>query len=491
MAQPMNPQQIRNIGVYGVIREAEVDYSLAPEGSVPFVKNFHFDRKGAATVRPGMAVLGATIATGYPIWGLHNSQSGSMFAAVSQSGSMRVYALPSGGSWASSLTGGSANIKVRFLEAGGRTVALNFGSASNQYSSIRFYSTSDTWVTSGNPINPQAATDQVAGSIQPQFGEVYKSRIYLLNRNSRLHFSEVIDSNGNFDWAPSTNYVDINPNDGEASTGLRRFSLELLVFKPNYIYRFKTSGTDPDPLIKIGTRSNESIVEGKRGVYFHHDSGFFRYNGGYPQEISRPISDIVDSIPFGQFGDIAGWKDSDHVYFSLGTVNVSEVDGTLTIKNAVGRYTESSEIWTLYSYGQHIRLGSDYNSGSNLSRVVGLQNGVVATHNSGTTDLGEPISYVIRTKWYEFEGLANRKVLQELVGYCEKALGARLMYRVDEKTTFEPIGQLQKLVNHFDKQSIRFHRIQFQVAGMSRGEAPIFRGLDLIKGINEGIVDDI
>ena len=64
MSQPMQPQQIRNIGSYGAVREASVDYSLAPEGSVPDVQNFHFDRIGAATVRPGMATLGATVAAG-------------------------------------------------------------------------------------------------------------------------------------------------------------------------------------------------------------------------------------------------------------------------------------------------------------------------------------------------------------------------------------------------------------------------------------------
>ena len=499
MATQLTPQQIRNIGVYGVIREAEVDYGLAPEGSVPDAVNFHFDRKGAATVRPGMTTLGATIAAGYPIWGLHNAQNGTMFAAISQSGTMRLYALPSGGAWASSLTAGTANTKIRLLEAAGRTVVLNWGNASNMYSSIQFLNTSGSWVTTGNPINPQALTDDVANSVQPQFGEVYKSRIYLAGgdtsgtpiRLSRLHFSEVINSSGNYTWSPSTNFVDINPNDGENISALKRFSLELLVFKPNYIYRFKTAGVDPDPLIKIGTRSQESVVEGKRGLYFHHDTGFYRYTGGFPTEISRPISDIVDAIPFGQYDDISAWKDSDHIYWSLGTVAASETGGTLTIKNAVARYTESSDVWTLYAQGQHIRLGTDYNSSTALSRVVGLQNGVVATYNSGTTDLGEPIPYRVRTKYYEFEGLATRKVIQELVAYCEKAQGAQLMYRTDEDRTFKPVGQLTNLSTHFDKVSLRNHRIQFQVTGLSRGEPPIFRGIDIIKGLNEGIVDDI
>src|SRR3990167_196398 len=352
----LKQKSIRPIGVYGVIRPASVDDFIVPDGAVTEVQNFKFDRVGAATLRAGITTLGATISTGatssygYPVWGLHNSQNGSIFAVISVNGSSRVYVY-NGSTWASSLTGGTANVKTRFVEAGGRTVVLNFGLSTNGYSSIRFLTVNDSWVTTGNPINPQAITDQLAGSPQPQFGEYYKSRIYLAGGNtngtninsSRLLFSSVITSSGNFTWSPSTDFVDINPNDGESITALKRFSLELLIFKPNYIYRFRTSCVDPDPLVKVGTRSQESVVEGKRGLYFHHDTGFYRYSGGYPEEISRPIADIVDAIPFGQRDDVGAWKDSDHIYWTLaGDITVTGPKGAITIKRAVVRYTESS-----------------------------------------------------------------------------------------------------------------------------------------------------
>lgn len=493
MPQPMERKSIRTVGIYGVIRPAEVDDSLIPEGAVAEAMNVHFDRKAAVTVRPGLAVLGATIQAGYPIWGLHNTQSGSMMAVISQGSSARVYAF-AGASWVSSLADGTANVKIRFLEAAGRTVVLNFGSATTMYSSVRFFSSADTWVTTGNPINPQAITDQVANSVQPSLGEVYKSRIYLAGDNtnknriglSRLWFSNVINSSGNFAWTPSTDFVDINPNDGENITGLRRYSLELLVFKPNYIYRFKTTGLDPDPLIKLGTRSNESIIEGKKGLYFHHDSGFYRYTGGYPVEISRPISDIVDAITFANYSEIAAWKDSNNIYWQIGDITI---DGdSLSWRNCVVRYTESSEVWTIYSYPNEVQFGSDYNSGSALSRVIGLDNGVVATVNSGTSDLLEPIKYRMITKWYEWEGAENRKVIQEILALCEKAEETRLMYQTDGNVEWHDLGQLKKYLNYFKQLSIKFHRIRFKITGTSRDEAPIFLGLEVIKGTNEGVI---
>lgn len=491
MASELKPKQIENIGVYGLIRQAEVDDNLIPDEAVTEVINFHFDRKGAATVRPGMTTLGATIQAGYPIWGLHNAQNGTMFAALSQGGSMRVYAFPSGGTWASSLTGGTANVRLRFLEAGGRTIVLNFGLSTNMYSSVRFLDTSGAWVTTGNPINPQGLTDQIAGSPQPQFGEVFKSRIYLAGGNtdgsnltsSRLWFSSVISSSGNYTWNPTTDYVDINPNDGENITALKRYSLELLVFKPNYMYRFKTAGTDPDPIITVGTRSQESVIEGKRGVYFHHESGFYRYAGGYPVEVSRAISDIVAAIPYAQFDDVPAWKDGDHICWALGDLTVEGV----TWANVVIRYSESSEIWTVYSYANEVKTAATYNSGAAVSRVLGLDNGAVATFDVGTSDLGEPIKYRLRTKWYVWDGLATRKNIQELLAFCERAQISELMYQVDEKLEIQTIGQLTKMINFFDKQDIKFHRIRFFVVGMSRNESPIFRGIEITKGINQGL----
>ena len=494
MPTPFEKKSIRNLGIYGIIRPATVDDYLIPEGAVTEAVNVNFDRIGAVTVRPGITTLGATIQAGYPIWGLHNTQSGSMMAVISQGASARVYAY-AGASWLSSLADGTANVRTRFLEAGGRTIVLNFGSATTMYSSVRFFSTADTWVTTGNPINPQAITDQVARSVQPRFGEVYKSRIYLAGGNtngtnidsSRLWYSNVISAAGNFAWTPTADFVDINPNDGENITGLKRYALKLLVFKPNNIYQFSTAGVDPDPLIKVGTRSNESIIEGKKGLYFHHDSGFYRYTGAYPTDISRPISDIVQAITYANYLTISSWKDDNNIYWNVGDLTI---DGnSLDWRNCVVRYTESSEVWTVYSYPNEVPFASTYDTGAALSRVLGLDNGVVATLNSGTTDLREPIKYRMITKWYEWEGVENRKIIQEFIALCEKAQETRLMYQTDGNIEWNDLGQLKKYLNYFKQLNIKFHRIRFKVSGTSRDEAPIFLGLEITKGTNEGPVE--
>ena len=495
MATPLEPQKIRAIGINGLMREAAVDSVLTPEGAVTDVVNFSFDRKGAATVRAGLTTLGATVLTARPCVGLHNAQQGTALAVFSNTNSATIYSFD-GSAWSMSLDGGTASVRIRFVDFGSYTIALNF--MYNTYSSMRFWNAGSSrhWHNTGNPINPQNMW-----GFAPQLGEVYKSRVYLggdtagqgggsgavVTNRSRLYFSTVISSTGNITWNPGVDYVDINPGDGENMTGLKRFSLELLVFKPNYIYRFKTSGTDPDPLIKVGTRSNESIVEGKRGLYFAHDSGIYRYSGGYPVEISRPVSDIYDAVPYSQLDDIIAFNDSDHVYFSLGNVTVAETKESVTIRNCVLRFTESSEVWTVYSLSNEARAGITYNSGSAISRIIGTDHGVVATFGSGTTDFGEPIKYRLRTKWYEWEGMATSKVVEEILAICEKAQTTELMYQVDEQTAWTSLGQLKQYLNFLKNLSIRFHRIRFLVTGIARFESPVFQGIEVIKGQNEGI----
>lgn len=493
----LTPIKIDNLGIYGVIREAEVDSSLIPDGALTEAQNVHFDRRGAVTVRPGIAALGATVLTTRPCTGLHNVQSGTAIAVFSNGGSATIYSFGTSSTpsaWAVSLDGGTASVRVRFVDFGSYSIALNFNY--NTYTSMRFWDGGTrAWRHTGNPINPQNMW-----GVSAQLGEAYKSRVYLFgdtvpqgsgqvaSNKSRLFFSSVISSTGNITWSPAVDYVDINPGDGEGGTGLKRYSLELLCFKPNYIYRFRTSGVDPDPLIKVGTRSQESIVEGERGLYFHHDSGFYRYTGGYPEQISRPLSDIVRAIPFSQFDDIVGWSDPDHVYWAIGTVSVAETTETVTIKNCVLRYTESSDVWTVYSMAWDIRGGITFNSGTTLSRIVATDMGHVATHNSGTTDLGEPIKYRMRTKWYWWDSVSTRKNIEEIVATCEKAQATELMYQIDEEREWKTIGQVKKLTNYFQRQKIRFHRIRFQVTGMSRLEAPIFRSIEIVKGTNDGLI---
>ena len=468
-------QKIRNLGVYGLIRESEVDNELIPDGALTEAVNVSFDRKGAVTLRPGLTAIGSQVLSGTTCFGLYNA----MFSDSSLNCLLSVFGgtvWKSTGSDFTESTSNTGSLKTRFATFADRAIKVNGTDNMTCF-------TGTSWTTSGDPVNE----DDMA-SYDTKYIDVFKSRVYTAGNSTnpdRLFYSSVVDGTGNIEWAPTEDYVDINPNDGENISAIRRFSLELLVFKPNYIYRFRTTAVDPDPLIKIGTRSQESVVEGKRGLYFHHDTGFFRYTGGYPQEISRPISDFIDAIALSAYSDIAGWRDNDHIYWSIGDLTVSGTSYT----NVVVRYTESSQVWTVYSYGSELKIGVDYDDSSTLYRVVGDDNGYVLKVNEGTDDNGTAISYRGVTKWYSFGGVGDRKIIQEIISISEKAQAMKAEYQIDDESIWHNLGQVKEFKTDFGTLDIKFYRIRFKVSGISSQEAFIFRGFEMPKMLTEGVVE--
>lgn len=502
-------QTIRPVGVYGIQRESSIDSSLIPQGGITEAVNFHFDRIGAAITRPGITRIGNTMSgINGDIVALHNA-SGTALLIASSAGNVWRHD-PEDDTWSNSGMSANDATKIRFVDFSNRTlripVALTGSYASMAVNSFDYqYSASSA---NGNRLNIAQFMDGggIADRKRASFGETYKSKIYLAgdpDNKSRLYFSSIISSLGEINWNPTVDFVDISPGDGEDISGLKRYSLELDVFKPNYIYRFKTSGLDPDPLIRIGTRSQESIIEGKRGLYFHHDTGFYRYSGGYPEEISRPIADIVDAIPFGQRDDVGAWKDSDHIYWTLaGDITVTGPKGAITIKRAVVRYTESSDVWTVYSYAYTIGRGGPYITATSSSIIVapntplsggGLSQGFAAEFNKGIVDATSqgslPINLSLITKWYEWGGIENTKFIQQMVAIAEKGMGMNIMYQVNDYEDWTSLTpDLRKLITLFDVPTKKFNRIRFKVAGVSNQESAVFMGLDIIKGTNEGLV---
>jgi len=478
--QPLEPKIINNIGIYGLIRQAEVDDSLVPDGAVTEAINVHFDRKGAVTLREGLTGIGSQISSGYSCLGLYNAlfsdSSKNCLLSVFSDGTNNDIYTSTGGNWSKTLQDDTAGAKTRFVTFSDRVIRVNGQDA------MKVWDGDGAWDTSSNPINPD---DMV--SYPTKYIERYKARVYTAGNSTypdRLFYSSVVDSSGNITWTPGTDYVDISPNDGENISALKRFGTELLVFKPNYIYRFTTSGVDPNALIKIGTRSQESVVEGKKGIYFHNDNGFYLYNGGYPTEKSRPISDFVDAIPYSYYDDITGWADEDHIYWSVGDLTVNGKSYT----NVVLRYTESADIWTIYSYATELSFGTTYNNGSTIYRIVGDDNGYVYLFNSGNTDNGTAISYKLRTKWYDLGIKSYQKVLNDFSGICEKAQGSTVFYEIDDTNQPKQLGQLRKYITNFTGKSIKFHRIRFHLRGISEQEPFVFQGFELLKLFNEGYI---
>lgn len=75
-----------------------------------------------------------------------------------------------------------------------------------------------------------------------------------------------------------------------------------------------------------------------------------------------------------------------------------------------------------------------------------------------------------------------------LVTVCEKAQAANLFYQTNENAEWIEVGQLKSFLTFFDNLKIKHNRIRFKIAGVSRDEPPVFLGIEIPLGINEGII---
>lgn len=467
-----NKTTLPNI-VKGIIREKAIDSTIAPTDSCEFSMNLHTDQLGVLTLRKGLTLLGANIGSN-PVLGIGNyrNNAGTNYKALAVVGT-KVFSF-NGSNWSSVRTGLTNEQKARFTNLVDYIFMVN----GNGNQALQTYNGSGNF-----------GTTNVASLPAGDFIENYRSRIWVAdNSDDKVYYSDVVTTSGTI--TGGTSYIQVSPQDGEKITGLKRHPRALLVFKNNHIYRiFSINSTDPDPSIKRGTYSNESIIECKAGIYYHHPTGFYKFNfDGEQQEISRPIIDIVQAIPRSYYENVSGWSDDDHIYWSIGDITLNGV----SFSNVVVCQTLSTQNWTIYSYASEIRSAGLYDDGTNLRTIVGDDVGNVLTFNSGNTDNGTPIYYDLQTHWYWLsETKTSKKSFTELATLHENAQGANISYQLDKagENQWKPIGSIKKDLTQIDSVNAKsFTRVRFRFSGSSSGTPFIFIGWEILNTVIDGEV---
>ena len=455
-----------------MVREAAVDETLVPQNSLELSLNMHGDRIGSLQGRLGTTLLGTQLTDNTPIlgMGLYRNNAGTIYGALAKVGTVVKAYL--GSSWANVRTGLTEASKARFTNFVDYTFMVN-GNGSEDM---------QTWGGTGN-----FSTTYTSNAPKGDFIENYRSRIWIADKSDdKVYYSDVVTTAGAIEWPVATQYIQISPADGESITGLKRHPRMLLVFKQNHIYRlYNNNNTDPDPAINRGTYSQESIIEAKDGIYYHHPTGFYKFvDGGDQEEISRPIIDIIKAIPRANYENIAGWEDDDHVYWSVGDVTLNGI----VYSNLVCRRTISTQIWTVYSYPTEIRSTVVYDNGTTLTQLLGDDDGNVLQFNTGNTDNGTPIYYDVISHWMYFTSNKQfQKSFSKLLAFHENAQGLKLSYQVDtdnQKNTnnvWKNIGDLKEdIYETLSCNCKNFTRWRIRITGSNTGTPSIFRGFEIV-----------
>jgi hypothetical protein len=468
----------------GTIRSAQLNDTVTPENSVQLAMNCNFDRIGAITTRLGMASYATQRAGSITSFGTLSIQGGvkRLFSQVGLD--ISVW---SGINWNSVRTC-STVAKARFSQFLGRVWMVN-GSSGD----VPKTSNGGAFDTTDVP-----ATFPKADFIQAGF----EGRVWVADASKDiLYFTDIVQStNGTTYVTPLT--FDITKNfitkfssqDGESITGLFRVPKALLLFKQNHIYRvYGSANVDPYPAYNVGTYSQESIIQAKDGLYFHHSSGFYKFSyDSQPTEISRRVIDFVKAIPRTSYENIVGVYDGyDAVKWSVGSVTVEGV----TYANCQMRYTLSTQVWTIYDFsGLNITALVTFDDGQTIEQIAGTSLGVVAKLDSGYTDLGASIYYEVIDRWRSFtEMYSKSKSISGIMVATENGAGMQLQYQTEKSgaDVWKDIDVVKDQYNALfpNANTDDFNNSRFRLRGNTKGTPIIIHGIEILsiqdKGLDE------
>lgn len=482
---PSLPPTVRNSLESGLISDLAVGENRRPETSCSESINFDFQTIGPARTRAGITQTGNTLSGN--LLGLHQfidtvNSGGTNTQLIAVDGTV-VYYL-SGGTWTSKRTGLTTGSKARFADFLNQTFMVNGVDATALWTG----STGTSFVTTGNALNAPIG----------KFIETFSGRVWIAGNPTypdNLYYSTVptLASTQTISWSTDptsgTQFFPVSPNDGESITALKRYRNVLVVFKQNRMYKvYNPSSADSDPAYVVGTYSQESVVETKEGLFFHHSSGFYQYNVyGIAQEISIPILDIVRNIPASSYASVAGWvdPDGDHVNWSVGDVTY----GGVTYTNLVVKYRMSTQVWTHRTYPVKFLCSCRYNNGTTLSNIVGGTNGKTYTYNLGTTDDGTPIYYSLVHRWENLDGLISTRKNIMTIGFNHYGgAGTNVNYQIQGDLPDDwskKIGQFDQYNTGFNSVNIKGKKIRVRISGQNIGQSFEYHGYEMIGATDE------
>jgi hypothetical protein len=251
---------------------------------------------------------------------------------------------------------------------------------------------------------------------------------------------------------------------------------------------------DAYPAYNVGTYSQESIVQAKDGLYFHHSSGFYKFAyDTQPTEISRRIIDFVKAIPRSSYENIVGIYDGyDAVKWSVGSITVEGV----TYQNCQLRYSISTQVWTVYDFsGTNITALIRYDNGTTIEQVAGTSTGVIAKLDSGLTDLGNPFYFEMIDRWRSYTEMYSRsKSISGIMVASENGAGSLLQYQIQSSgaNVWNDIGTIKD--NNYalfpNASTSDFNISRLRLSGRTSGTPVVFSGIELLKIQDKGLEEN-
>ena len=240
---------------------------------------------------------------------------------------------------------------------------------------------------------------------------------------SRVYFSDA----GTPETWTSTNWVDLDPGDGEVIQAAITWREYVFVFKETkfYVFTEESTGADGNPVFnyrKIDTGAGlcapRAIVAGDQGVYFANQDGIYITTGESPVKISEKL----DPIFYGNADQVAYWASSDTLdwgypdYMTMGLWQGLLVVGykAASAYNYMVYHTEDGW-WSVWNIGNGNEYGFATFRRAGIDELVFGTSGNYIAYMDGTDtdDAGSTIGAAWRSGYMDF-GVVERKRLRQI-----------------------------------------------------------------------------
>lgn len=376
------------------------------------ILNVDLDRKGAIRTRDGLAkfnaVAGAANLTYAKVWRTPPTAAFGDVVIASDAGSdLRAYAPD--GVLIATLATTHPFVSVAGLGTGAAgPYAYVGGYESGQIR--RFDGTA--WASPAGMPNARFVAVQ---PIENRLAAAYT----LTTQKSRVQFS---DAGAPETWT-AANFVDLFPNDGENITAMVAFGTQLFVFKQSRFFVFygNSVASDGSSVFNyrvidtgVGVTPRDGAVAANDGVYFMHQTGFYRTTGGAPEKISGNLDAIFSDYKVPPFTTVLGTSFDLHsgdgspaspVVFGSRVVFPTSAFALGASPTSLVYYRDTGE-WSVWSSAIGGTMRPQAALVSNSSPVLlwadvgGANSRMFITDRTVTTDDGTNISSLYRSGFY-------------------------------------------------------------------------------------------
>lgn len=386
---------------------------------------------GAIRCRPGYDEITSSDTTN-AIETLHASQLAGSAYLLAGCGTRLEAIIPGTGGVAASATGktstGTSNWYWGFADYGTATTFYTFaGNGENILQS--WAGGSGTWGTVAN--SPKAASLCVTASSN----RLVATRFYTTtggpsggagtSSKHHVYFSAAGDPTS---W-PTTNYVELDPNDGEEIQACIAWRDYVFVFKNTKFYVFTGESTDADgnPVfnyrkvdVGAGMVAPRAVAMHETGVYFVDRNGLYVTTGDTPTKLSGAIDPVFFGLETDYYTDASFygvWSDCGVVIWQdLVLIKSPDINSSQTVVV----YHVQDGWWSRWSLARQVRHWATYYDASRTSdrlyfssKDSSYNKKIYEISPSYTDDDGTTISAHYTTGFSDF-GVAENKRLRQI-----------------------------------------------------------------------------